>query len=157
ARLVALDRAVELVLALLQGRRDGRGAALLNDLALDVHAVALDGHAVRERGRVLHHDRDLAGLRGGALLREGELAVDRVDLQLGGGRGDTGHRAADDGGHEERHGGAAGRDEVHAQPPHKGTCRSRTSEDRTDEAAEGFGLTPPADLGTGAGGNAAGP
>src|SRR5215212_10179804 len=61
--LVAVDRAVERVLARLQVDRDRRPAALTDDVTLLVDA-ALDRDVVLKRRRVVHRDRDLAGLRG---------------------------------------------------------------------------------------------
>jgi hypothetical protein len=48
---VAVEGAVELVLALLEARADGRGAAWAHDLAVLVDAIALDGDAVLKTGR----------------------------------------------------------------------------------------------------------
>jgi two-component system, NarL family, sensor kinase len=74
-RLVAVEGAVELVLALLEARADGRGAAWAHDLAVLVDAIALDGDAVLKTGRggVLHDQRHLALLGGELVGRRFEL------------------------------------------------------------------------------------
>src|SRR5215217_2946839 len=64
AGLVAGDGAVELVLARLEVRRGDGLAALVDSLALLRDVVALDLDRVRVIGRVVHRDRDLAGVRG---------------------------------------------------------------------------------------------
>src|SRR5215203_4159890 len=78
-----VDRAVERVLAGLQLGRRRRLPALLDGLAVLVDAAALDAHRVRDRRRVVHHDRDLAGLGLELVLVELEHAA-RVsgDLEL---------------------------------------------------------------------------
>src|SRR3954463_16430716 len=60
---VAVDRAVELVLAWLQRHGQPRGAAVADGLAVLVDAVALDRDRMRQGGGVLHDDRHPAGLR----------------------------------------------------------------------------------------------
>src|SRR5829696_1454122 len=70
-RPVVADRAVEVVGAGLEVGGGGGLAALADGLALLLDAVALDLDGVRHVGRVVHRDRDLAGLR--AQLRLVEL------------------------------------------------------------------------------------
>src|SRR4051794_34953479 len=72
---VAGDRAEERVLAWLERGADRRGAALLNDLALHVHAAPLDGDSVRDRRWVGHRDGHLARLPGQRALVELERAA----------------------------------------------------------------------------------
>src|SRR3954453_6894929 len=101
--LVAVDRAVELVLAWLQRHGHPRGAAVADGRAVLVDAVALDRDRMRQGGGVLHDDRHPAGLRAQIGLVElqrparvgGEaqgLAAPRGGRGGGGGRGRRGRR-----------------------------------------------------------------
>src|SRR5215208_2418038 len=78
--LVAVDRAVELVLAGLEVDRHV-GGSLGQGLRLLLHAVTLDLDGVRRAGRVVHDDRDLARLGGQLGLVELERPA-RIGGQL---------------------------------------------------------------------------
>src|SRR5512133_2240130 len=70
--LVAVDRAVEGVGALLKRDGHARGPALVDRLALLVDPMALDGDGVREPGWVGHDEGDLAVLGRERLVVEGD-------------------------------------------------------------------------------------
>src|SRR3954453_532510 len=100
--LVAVDRAVERVLARLQVERDGGLAALSDGLALAAGA-ALDGDVVLQGRGIGHRDRDLARLRGERFLvelqllrvgRERELRAAAASTGRGAGRRRGGVRRA---------------------------------------------------------------
>src|SRR5205807_752644 len=84
-RLVSVDRAVERVLPGLQVNGEGRLPTGAHRRAVLVDAVPLDRDAVLDAGRrrVVHYDRDLAGLRLEARGRELQGAA-RVGAQLHG-------------------------------------------------------------------------
>src|SRR4051812_39207148 len=79
---VPVDRAVELVLAGLEGH-GRRGAPARDHLRLLLDAVALDRDGVRDRGGVRERDLDLAGLRGrGGLVELQGAARGRGELEV---------------------------------------------------------------------------